>query len=831
MASRRGGLIAGSVLSVLALACFSRLVASPGALLVDGQQPSVDYAQRDIRDLGNDLTYVLLPHFLHVAEQVGRLGRLPQWDSSGFAGRPMIGNPQAGLFYPPYWIALASGSPASLGWITLAHLVWAGVGVFVLMRRLGAGVAASTVAAGCFQACPYVLAHTFEGHYPHVWAVSWYPWAFWAYRELRQARWAGGATLPAILALCFLAGHPQEWFYLVFVLGAWALADAASRARSDGVRGGISWILLWSCVLGVSVGLMAVELVPDLMAQGWTLSKSRFALGKVNHYQLHALSVFQLLSPTSLGGPADYFGHDNYWESLLSIGLVPLILASIAAGWHKDRAMVRGWLILIGVTLLFAAGRRMGLFTLLFELVPGMNRFRVPSRSLFLTSLGTSVLAGLGVDALLQRAPSTVDWRRMSRGLGRVALALVVGLLLLAAIAGPEPPRPTGRIRPKPQFQTLRLTQRRPTSEPYLFPRAGLRLVESGIFWLALVGAVGLVTLGAYRPSTRRFSAAALGGLALIELALHGQALLKVSSPEPFLGADPVSTTLAQQSRPFAGPFRIRTRDTLYHDVRATAHGFEKININDSFQIQHAADLYESLYALLYLTEKTSPREVMGEAVAQHYREVRQGVLDRLNVAFLVSDHIEPEPHWPLLASGTWDGSTYAIHRNPTAMPRAYVVPRAEPTSDDPSAVRAAFGRSDPRRSVLMPDDPLGPDGPRQPFTPAEWTSDDPDRVVVKVRTQAPGLLVVADTWLPGWTASVDGRASTILRGNHAQRVIPLPSAGTHEIVMRYEAPGFGRGLAITSVTLVIWGVLVVVGLVTRPSTVVSGTGLASSSP
>ena len=41
-------------------------------------------------------------------------------------------------------------------------------------------------------------------------------------------------------------------------------------------------------------------------------------------YHLHALNAFQLLSPDALGGPADYFGDDNYWETVFAIGLVPL---------------------------------------------------------------------------------------------------------------------------------------------------------------------------------------------------------------------------------------------------------------------------------------------------------------------------------------------------------------------------------------------------------------------------------------------------------------------------------------------------------------------------
>jgi hypothetical protein len=81
---------------------------------------------------------------------------------------------------------------------------------------------------------------------------------------------------------------------------------------------------------------------------------------------------------------------------------------------------------------------------------------------------------------------------------------------------------------------------------------------------------------------------------------------------------------------------------------------------------------------------------------------------------------------------------------------------------------------------------------------------------VLEVATEAPGLLVVADTWMPGWTAVVDGRPTAILRGNHAQRVIPLTDPGRHRIVLRYEAPGLARGLSITALALVAWGAAVV---------------------
>jgi hypothetical protein len=141
-------------------------------------------------------------------------------------------------------------------------------------------------------------------------------------------------------------------------------------------------------------------------------------------------------------------------------------------------------------------------------------------------------------------------------------------------------------------------------------------------------------------------------------------------------------------------------------------------------------------------------------------------------------------------------------------MPRAYVVPRAEPVPKHVAEIRARFRVGDPRAAVLMTTDPLGPTGTRQPFTPGEWLSTDPDRVAVRVTTRAPGLLVIADTWMPGWSARVNGRPAPIYRGNHAQRVVPLREAGTHMVEMSYAAPGLARGAIISAASALIWAVV-----------------------
>ncbi len=800
-------------LALLALGCFARLAARPDGLLVDPDRPSVDYTQRDeIRGVGNDLTGLFLPHGLHVAQAWRRGDGLPLWDDSGSGGRPMVGNPQAGLFYPPAWLAWRSGAAAALGWTTFAHLIGGGIGVYVLMRSLGLGRIGATMAGACFEACPYLAAQVFEGHYPHVWAACWYPWMFWAIAEHRAGRLRGTMIAPVVPGLVFLTGHPQEWVYLVTAIGFWTLADVAESAWNRDLNRAARAAGGFLAIVAVSLGFVALELLPDLAASAWSPRAARLRLGQVNRFYLHALHFFQLLSPDAVGGPSEYFGHDNYWETALSFGVASLPAVLLALLRPASRRQATAWFALVAASILFAAGRRFGLYTLLFHLVPLMDRFRVPARSLFLAALGVSALAGMGVDALARGLANARDLRKIL--LLPAAIVVFVALGLVAARRDGQGPTP--RIdRAREILQT--------DSGPLLSGWRGLenrrlmafaRIGRDGVFWMSTLGAAGILgwlAQRAHHPKRRTLAAGLFTALAVLELGLDDARLYKVSNLARFAGPDPISDAIRDAARRGPDFFRIRARDSLYADLRAATHGFHKTNVYDLFQIDHAARMYETLFTLC---RKLPPRRAdhpMDAAVADFRSRVRQGVLDRMCVAFLVADGIDDSAPWPCAASGLWNGSPYAVYRNPTALPRAYVAPRAVAswTGDAPQVAQLAH--VDPRAAVILPRDPLtalgipDSDDARQQFTPAEWLSDKPDCVVIRVRNQRPGLLVVADTWMPDWHARLDGRPVSVERGNVAQRVVALPTPGDHLLTMTYRPASFRHGLALSALSVATW--------------------------
>jgi hypothetical protein len=72
---------------------------------------------------------------------------------------------------------------------------------------------------------------------------------------------------------------------------------------------------------------------------------------------------------------------------------------------------------------------------------------------------------------------------------------------------------------------------------------------------------------------------------------------------------------------------------------------------------------------------------------------------------------------------------------------------------------------------------------------------------LVEVRAEGPGLLVVAESWDPGWSAELDDHPAPLLRANHAQMALTL-APGLHRAVLRYRTPGLAPGLALGGVGL-----------------------------
>jgi hypothetical protein len=70
-----------------------------------------------------------------------------------------------------------------------------------------------------------------------------------------------------------------------------------------------------------------------------------------------------------------------------------------------------------------------------------------------------------------------------------------------------------------------------------------------------------------------------------------------------------------------------------------------------------------------------------------------------------------------------------------------------------------------------------------------EYSRPSSDVIDVAANSAEPGFVRVLESFDPGWTATVDGRAAPVLPANGFEMAVPVGS-GSHVVRLRYETPG-----------------------------------------
>jgi hypothetical protein len=144
------------------------------------------------------------------------------------------------------------------------------------------------------------------------------------------------------------------------------------------------------------------------------------------------------------------------------------------------------------------------------------------------------------------------------------------------------------------------------------------------------------------------------------------------------------------------------------------------------------------------------------------------------------------------------------IYENPSVLPRAFVVFEFEQADTYQEAQQLA-SRQDfdfSKRAVLEEPIPTLSENPiqEQEEASAAIVRYEAQRVELRVQTARPGMLILTDTYYPGWQAEVNGQPVKIYRVNGLLRGIWLP-AGEHQVVFSYWPDTFQLGLVLAGIS------------------------------
>lgn len=720
-------------------------------------------------------------------------GSWPVWDPYRSFGEPLLANPSNQIFYPPAYLHFLFEPWTAYTWYVVGHLLFSGVGLYWLAKRLGLSD------LGCFlAACAWVASGPLlstVNMWNHFSGATWIPWVILAARRACESFKATDAMLWGVaVSGQVMTGSPD----------ASAMAALCSVGGVlDGLRwsswrdpANARWLKTVALAWGFGAALAAAQALPtlDLLAGSLRLE---LPLSARQAWSVHPLAMLQAAVPVHFKGlsrqPGDSTAIAEAKDPLLAslyLGIPVLCLA--AAGVLGPRRPGRIALVVLLVTAFcIALGRYAPFFEAFVTLVPPLRILRHPSKAMVLAPFACALLAGMGVDALgrpdvPRPRPALLIWCGVLVGLGAAAAGLA-----LAALGG-----------------RLALPF---SAEPALVEKLRLAATDS-----ALASLAGLVMLWLLLQHRRGAAVARMAvALAIVELAcvtvrVNPTAPSQVLSERPATVSALSTAGAARGARVFSWDYLQRVQGKTYPDVEV-AQALSPPGISGLARALGYRMLYPfcgrwGLYGS-YEPDVLGFRPPYLRTLGISFRAAEETplfarLLQMGSVDYALAIH--RESFGDLLPLATLPGpflKPIEVFRVPDPLPRVYAVGVGRLVGPDAGYRALADESFDFRRHVLLAD---GPVQDNQQFRGALRVREaKPDRLRIETVFESPGYVVVTDAYSPGWKATIDDRSAVLQRANIGFRAVLVPG-GTHVVELTYRRASIGAGLALSALASVV---------------------------
>ena len=593
-------------------------------------------------------------------------------------------------------------------------------------------------------------------------------------------------------------------------------------------------------MVGSQIKVMGMEETSESKESRWNFA-TQWSLPKLEIFRVIVPGLFGYRMDTPEGG--DYWGrvgeHPQAPGSRSSgageyAGVLVVLVALIGlfnAARKTDspftpaeRKMIYFWAILALVSALLAFGRHAPFYKLIFSL-PYFSTIRNPIKWMHPFHLSMLVLFGYGLQALLARTLGNANslglmaqikkWLREGKPFDKkLGYGLIAGSALLALIAliyaasGQELVRYMTKMRIAEEH--AKLIQKFTAMEAVLFV----------VFLAVSLLAVLAILSGFFSVRRARYAVLALGLLLVVDMARANRPWIHYINYKEKYASNPVLDILRQnpqEHRVVAFPFQVNqelaTLQQVY-GVEWLQHQFQHFNIQSLDVIQEPrvpVDKEAYLKVLrgegvspLRLWELTNTRLFLGLSNPQFIAEVNR-LLDpqrqrfRLHTPFALA---QASAGAQITAETNTQGP-YAIIEFTGALPRVSLLTNWEIQPDGPATLkRLSAPDFNPHQTIIINE-------PAPGLTPStgsgtnggtvQYTSYSPKEFNLQANVTAPSVLLINDKFDPGWTATVNGKETPIMRCNFLVRGLHL-TPGVHEINFKYDPPN--RRLPVTLAAL-----------------------------
>lgn len=720
-------------------------------------------------------------------------GRIDLWNPRIGLGRPLWSEGGA-LLFPAKIPFYLSPSRRSYDVATALRLVIAGVGAFLLARRRGLAPLPALAAGSLFELSGAILSTLQLGVMTPSCLL---PWLLLGAAAIAQHRRlvAAGATALAI-AITASSGHPMLVVVVFVGFGAAVIGHVLSRWRQPLVALHVGVLAALATVLGLAIAAPAVLPVLEAQDVGRLYKETKIYRTQLGWYrvQIRAALPISLFAPAMLQPLREplsiAFPYTLFTPAVGLFGLVFALAGILRRGLNLPLVMVL--LIGIGLTL---NPPGIGVVSHLPFL-----QYVYPTYAWVLVTLPLSQAAGHGISLLAARR-------------GRVAILVGLVLTLVGASS-------LVYVRDAFPGSFLEFPVRR-TFLALLAERSGWLILLGPI--VAVAASVVVLAIGAGSRFAHRCMIAATG-FAAIELMLS-LAPVTWFPDSRVLGAAPSSAVRFLQQRLGGDEYRmLGFPRTVANPATSSFYGIADVRGASALPVERYVRYLEAIEA--------KP----GWYVWQFLRNaVRHPLLDLAALRYVVRQRFTPAEPEPLLQGDAAVPLVYSdrwveIYQNEAALPRARIVHTGVSVRDREEAfqrlVAEAAAGPHARDGRLIDHVFVEPssDGQLPPATAPQVTTgsaasdtaeiipgEDPDRVDIQAHLSRPGWVVLADTFYPGWQATIDGVPTPIHPANLAFRAVFAP-AGSHRIVFHYQPDALRIGVPVSLVALLLTVALIARG-------------------
>jgi hypothetical protein len=716
-------------------------------------------------------------------------GEISLWGRGHLMGGPggTIGHP---IYLQPQRLLLYLLLPVNLIVIydVIIFLILGGVGTYLYMRTIGVGRFPSFFSALVFIYSTEHISLINAGHMLKIDTIMVFPLVMVFFEKgFQERRLFYFLITGAALGFQFLQHHWQISYYTCLAVALYFFVRVYLIYSKEREWKTIGRLWIYSAVMVViffgvaSLNFWSIkqwagqsERGPGMTyrdATNWSeppeellayLNPYYFGISRPNYMDPGKIDVF-------------YWGRMPFTQTADYIGILPVLLALLAAIYKRGKYF---WIALVSILFshLVAMGKYSYLYDLMYYYFPGMKTFRVPKMILFVFVFFASVMAGMGLDWLLnEKSGKEKGFRRFL-----FSLYAISGSILILSIIAWFFPSPFIGLFERTVNPYGRYSATSTLMGKYQFAVSGFILSSIILgFSTAMIYLMG--------KGGRYLKLAQIGIVAIFIFDVWFLNY-KFISTVPWKDDPHIATSPAiEYIRKDKGLFRVAPLDNTpgnkwSHFRIESIGGYEPVSERIYREYSDHIDLGTATVDLLNVKYLVLSREQMGGEATPSLGTMVLGKYilvyneDPNSLVFLNTRFIPRAfPVHSVIVEKDKD-MIFNILNHPQFRPTDAVVLEETPSQSLPSS---PLPSSESRVSITRYSN---------------------DEITIKADMAQPGFLVLSEKYYPGWKAYIDGEETKIYKANYVMRAVYLPK-GTHKVRFVFDPWPYKVGLWISSAT------------------------------